>query len=420
MLNRRQFLQQVNGVLLASCLGMMPASYAKKSARVLIIGGGVAGLTVARLLKKIQPDVQITLLEKNKNYTFGVMSNAVLAGINQRQHIQFGYQKLIAEGIDLVFDEAVQVDKDWVETASGKKHPYDLLLMAPGVQARWASMDMTGDIPAYCQWSSGRGVVELSQQVAALKDGGQVIITIPEGMISGPAAPYERACLIAASLKKQGKNKCKVIVAQQQAHTDFSQRFVDIASQLYPNLLEFRDKQKLQQVNFKINEMTFAQGKETADLLHVIPPQQAAAIAQQSGLVDQSGWCDVEADTFLSKKNDKVYILGDAINHPLGLRKTAQCARSQAIICALAMSAKLSGKSFDGELPPILDVEYSLLQADYAISHVHTYPWNATAQRFIESKTTITETLATAEAARRTFAYAQSWFNNLSYELFSS
>jgi len=420
MLNRRQFLQQINGALLASCLGIAPASYAKKSARVLIIGGGVAGLTVARLLKQIQPDVQITLLEKNKNYTFGAMSNAVLAGISQLQHIQFNYQKLTAAGINVIFDEAAQVDKDQVETVSGKKHPYDLLLMAPGVQARWTGMEVIGDIPTYCQWSSGTGIDVLSQQVAALKNGGKVIITIPEGMISGPAAPYERACMIADSLQKNGKNKSKIIVAQQPAHNDFSQRFVDIGSKLYPNLLEFRDKQKLQQVNFKTKQLTFAQGKETADLLQVIPPQQAATIAEQSGLTDNSGWCDVAAHTFLSKKNDKVYILGDAINHPLGLRKTAQCARSQAIICALAMSDKLSGKSFNGELPPILDVEYSLLKTDYAISHVDTYPWDATAQRFIESKTTTTDTLATAEAARRTFAYAQSWFNNLSYELFSS
>ncbi len=420
MLNRRQFLQQINGVLLAACLGIAPVSYAKKSTRVLIIGGGVAGLTAVRLLKQIHPDVQITLLEKNKNYTFGVMSNAVLAGINQPQQIQFDYQKLTAAGINVVFDEAVQVDKDWVETASGKKYPYDLLLMAPGVQAQWENIERVGDIPAYCQWSGGIGVVALSQQLATLKEGGRVIITIPEGMVSGPAAPYERACMIADYLQKNGRKKCKIIVAQQQAHNDFSQRFVDIGSKLYPNFLEFRDKQKLQQVNFNTKQLTFAQGKETADLLQVIPVQQAAAIAQQSGLTDQPGWCEVEVPTFLSKKNDKIYILGDAIHHPLGLRKTAQCARSQAIICALAMSAKLGGKSLTGELPPILDAEYSLLQTDYAISHVHAYPWDAAAQRFVESKTTILETLATAEVARRTFAYAQSWFNNLSYELFSS
>ena len=60
-----------------------PAARAKShgiGARVAVVGGGFGGATLARRLKQLAPDIEVSLIEKNETYTACPLSNLVLSG----------------------------------------------------------------------------------------------------------------------------------------------------------------------------------------------------------------------------------------------------------------------------------------------------------------------------------------------------
>jgi sulfide dehydrogenase [flavocytochrome c] flavoprotein subunit len=106
-------------------------------------------------------------------------------------------------------------------------------------------------------------------------------------------------------------------------------------------------------------------GAQRADVINIIPPQAPAAIAVQTGLASDHGWCPIDPATFESTLVPGVHVIGDAcIADPMP--KAASSAHAQARLCARALAA-----AFGGDLPPPNAVEsvcYSLLAPDRALA----------------------------------------------------
>jgi sulfide dehydrogenase [flavocytochrome c] flavoprotein subunit len=79
-----------------------------------------------------------------------------------------------------------------------------------------------------------------------------------------------------------------------------------------------------------------------ADVVNLIPPQTAGALAHASGLIgDDKRWCPVDHVAYESTKAAGVYIIGDAC---LGdnLQKSASAANAQGKACALNIAAVIA------------------------------------------------------------------------------
>src|SRR3954471_24900997 len=131
--NRRDILKL--GVLVAASRVCAPALAQSAAARVVVIGGGFAGATCARALKRLAPPLAVTLVEANAGYTACPFSNLVIAGLRDLRDQQFGYDKVRAAGIELAAQRATAVDSQsrTVTLADGTKLPYDRLIVAPGI-----------------------------------------------------------------------------------------------------------------------------------------------------------------------------------------------------------------------------------------------------------------------------------------------
>ena len=83
-----------------------------------------------------------------------------------------------------------------------------------------------------------------------------------------------------------------------------------------------------------------------ADVLNVLPPQRAGAIARAAGAVTANDrWCEVDFTTMESIRIPHVHILGDAIQVAAGMPKSGHMANQQAKVCAAAVVALLSGEA---------------------------------------------------------------------------
>jgi NADPH-dependent 2,4-dienoyl-CoA reductase/sulfur reductase-like enzyme len=373
---RRQFL---NSAAAGAMAAAFPAPLIAQGAgpSVVIIGGGFGGASCARALRKADPRIAVTLVEANATYTALPHSNAVIGGLTDLSHQQFGYDKIKSAGIHVMLSPATAVDPQGksVTLADGTELSYERLVVSPGVEFRPGAIQgydaaaRTIMPPAY---NDGAEVALIRHQLEAMADGGVVVISSPVNPARCPPAPYERASMIAHYLKTK-KPKSKVIVLDAKESFTMQKLFEAAWQKLYPGLIEWVGLSQggaLSQVDAKTKTLSTDFDKYTAAVANIIPPQQAGRVAVLAGVADRTGWCPVDPVTFESKLQKNIHVIGDAAIAG-AMPRSASAANSQGAICAAAIAALLAGKT--PPAPTLTSSCYSLIAPDYAISQKGTY-----------------------------------------------
>ena len=122
-----------------------------------MIGGGFGGASCARALRRIDPKLQVTLIEPNRTFTACPFSNEVIAGLREIEAQQFGYDRIAAEGVTVVAQAAVKIDPQarTVGLADGTSLAYDRLVLAPGIDLRFDAL------PGYDEAAAAKNAARL-------------------------------------------------------------------------------------------------------------------------------------------------------------------------------------------------------------------------------------------------------------------
>ena len=144
--SRRDFGRMIGaGAGLATLVGAMPFAIAQgtAAARVIVVGGGAGGATVAHYLKKGDAKLDVKLIEPRTVYTTGPFSNLVIAGFRSLASIQHGYADLRKLGVTVIHATATSVDttKKTVTLGDGRVLPYDRLVLSPGIDIAYDSIE---------------------------------------------------------------------------------------------------------------------------------------------------------------------------------------------------------------------------------------------------------------------------------------
>src|SRR5207244_7856493 len=105
---RRNFLKIAAGA--STSMLPLPAIAQGASGQVVVVGGGFAGATCARFLKRIDPRISVTLVEANRTFIACPFSNGVIAGLRELKAQEFGYGKLAGDQVTLTLASASAVD----------------------------------------------------------------------------------------------------------------------------------------------------------------------------------------------------------------------------------------------------------------------------------------------------------------------
>src|SRR5262245_32310181 len=152
-LTRRHFTALAGASLAALSAGSLfaPRAFGQAKPRLIVIGGGPGGGTVARYVNKDAAGaIDVTLIEPQKSFTTCFFSNLYVGGFRDFKSITHGYDKVKAEGVKIVEDMAASIDRDKKEVvlAGGQRVPYDRLVVAPGIDLKWDS------VPGYSEAAS--------------------------------------------------------------------------------------------------------------------------------------------------------------------------------------------------------------------------------------------------------------------------
>jgi len=250
----------------------------------------------------------------------------------------------------------------------------------PGVEMMWTEIT---NLRAASQqgrvlqaWKAGPETTALRRQLEAMPDGGVFAIAIPEAPYRCPPGPYERASVVAAYFKA-AKPRSKVLILD--ANEDVTSKgalFKKVWAESYPGLLEYRPQHQATSVDAATNTLKFEiQDDVRADVLNVLPPMRAGAIAVQTGLANSNArWCNVNWLNFESTAAQHIHVIGDSIQTAALMPKSGHMANSQAKVAAAAIVAALNGWETN-PAPMLTNTCYSFVDTRRVIhiASVHAY-----------------------------------------------
>ena len=423
-ISRRSFSKLLLSGLAGSSvfLSAGPLMASTSKARVVIIGGGFGGATVARYLKKLDPAISVTLVEPKTVFHTCPMSNAVIGGIRKMPDIAHNYNTLRNRfGVEVIHDTATLIDpaKKTVKLKGGRSLQYDRLVVSPGVDFIWDA------IAGYSQkaaesvmphaYEAGSQTLLLRRQLLAMKDGENVIICAPKNPFRCPAAPYERASLIAYYLKKN-KPKSKVIILDGKDVFTKQDLFMLGWDRLYPGKVEWRSSSvggNVERLDPATMTVSTEFGDEKGGVINVIPPQRAGRIAIDTGLADASGWCPVNPANFESLLHPGIHVIGDSALVGT-MPKSGTAANTQAKALAASLVASFGGAAAGSH--DLASLCYSMIAPGYAISVAGAYVQSPEGIKDNPEAIHLTSMEATTDQLAGEAAQADNWYRNISQD----
>jgi sulfide dehydrogenase [flavocytochrome c] flavoprotein chain len=386
MMQRRQVVQGLFGGGALAALGgcATGGGGVPSKAKVVVIGGGFGGATAAKYVRVFSENtVDVVMIEPNASFVSCPVSNLVVGGSRTLAELTSPYDGLrSAHGVTIVRDQATAIDaaKKTVKLAGGAEIRYDKLVLSPGVELMFddvAGLRAAHDEGRVLQaWKAGAETVALRKQLEAMPDGGVFAITIPEAPYRCPPGPYERASVVAGYFKA-AKPKSKVLILDANADvTSKGALFKKAWADLYGPMVEYLPQHKAVSVDARANVVKFEVHDDVkADVLNVLPPMRAGALAVQTGLANANArWCQVNFQTFESTVAKDIHVVGDSIQIAPAMPKSGHMANSHAKVAAAAIVAELSGLEINAR-PMLTNTCYSHVSAAEVIhvASVHEY-----------------------------------------------
>jgi NADPH-dependent 2,4-dienoyl-CoA reductase/sulfur reductase-like enzyme len=290
--------------------------------------------------------------------------------------------------------------------------------VAPGIDFKYEAYDGYGKsaieaIPH--AWQAGPQTQQLKKQLEAMDDGGVFVIAPPPNPFRCPPGPYERISMVAHYLKTN-KPKSKIICVD--AKDKFSKQalFQEGWNEHYGGMIEWLPLKITGGVKaVDVKGMTLKTGGDSfkGDVLNVIPPQKAGAIAMAAGLANESGWCPIDPYTMASTRAPHTYVVGDS-SIAAAMPKSGFSANSQAKACAMAIRHALTGsKAFN---PRYRNTCWSLISPDNAVKVGASY--EATTEKISPTDKFISKTGEEAALRATTAEEAVGWYAGITADIF--
>ena len=369
-MKRRQFIQ--TSAQLGAALGASFIPFAARAAShdVIVVGGGMAGATVAKYLRMWSNNqISVALIEKDAAYVSNIMSNEVITGKRPSvSSLTYTYGTLSSRyGVNRLQGEVTGIDAvnksvTYASAAGSSVLTYGRLVLAPGLD-----FDLMPGMASASQydtmiphaWKAGSQTSLLRTQLTQMPDGTNFVMTIPLSPYRCPPGPYERACVVADWLKINKPNS-KVIVLDANATIQAQAvNFQNAFNGVYGYQVDYRPACTVTnlQIAAGAHMVNYTQNgipqTVSAAVLNPIPLQRAPSLLVNSGLID-GRFAPVNLLTYESTLKSSIHVIGDACIS--GMPKAGHIGNQEGKTCANAIVNLLKGNQYAlAESSPVLN-----------------------------------------------------------------
>lgn len=392
--------------------------------KVLIIGGGTAGITVAAQLLRKDKSLDVGIIEPSDKHYYQPAWTLVGSGSYDLKETERDEKDFIPKKAKWIKEYADKIDPEnnVVTTRSGMHIGYDFLVVGPGIQLNW------GDIPGLKEGVGTNGIcsnyhqdyAEYTYEVIKNFKGGNALFTQPATPIKCGGAPQKIMYMAEDYWRKHDmrenvnvifatpgsvifgvKKFAKVltnIVHDRNIYTKFFHKLVEIRPDTKEAVYEITNAEHgcvtIDEMDKKLN---IKEGKESTrlvipfEMIHTPPPQSAPDFIRNSPLSDGSafGGVDVNKHTLQHTKYPNVFGLGDAANTPNA--KTGAAIRKQAPVLvhnlrAMMRQGNINGaENYHGYSSCPIVTRYGrmlLAEFDYNNEPDPSFPFNTAKERY--------------------------------------
>ena len=363
--DRRRFLAGLGALPLlgAAASAPLPASAAVKTqARIVIAGGGAAGLTAASRLSTLLEGASITIVDARKEHYYQPGFTLVAAGIKPQNYVVSGTGDYVPKGVEWVADKVAEIDPEGrkVVTAGGKSLPYDFLIVATGLELNYGGIQGM-DTARIGQ--NGLGSIYHSPQAASATwqamsgfadKGGVALFGRPAGEMKCAGAPLKYTFITDDHLRRRNNRSKAELIYMAQSKSLFG---VPIVAEKVRMLFQDRGvkvnhEHVLQSIDLDKRVATYKTPTGTAeqgyDFINVVPPMRAPEVVRNSplpwteGPFAADGWVEVDRETLRHKRYPNVFAVGDIAGVPKG--KTAASVKWQVPVAVDHLLGDLRGQ----------------------------------------------------------------------------
>lgn len=408
-IDRRHFfkLMAMAGLLTAASTQKAKAFSSKAKGKIVIIGGGAAGISMAARLKSWLDKPDITLIDPSDRQFYQPGFTLIASGVYQPDDVWRKQEDCIPNDIKWIKDSVAAVDPVWnqVTTKNNGKIAYDFLVLTPGIQINWEKVEGItqatlgqGNAHSIYDFEGAQKTWKAIQEFS--KTGGRGIYTDTYTKHKCGGAPKKICLLTEHYTRKQGTRET------------IDLNFYTASKELYdvpfftPRLLEIYKERNIpinlnvrvkgvdtaaKQVHFeKIetvgDQKVYTPFVEDYDFLHFTPPMSAPDFVREAGLGWTEGklaadaWVMVDKETLVHKTYPNIVSLGDVAGIPTS--KTSAAIRKQVPIADKNLISLMEGKEpaekYDGyaACPIVTDYGHVLLcEFNYKKEAQNSFPF---------------------------------------------
>ncbi|MGZ8556979.1 MAG: NAD(P)/FAD-dependent oxidoreductase [Chitinophagaceae bacterium] len=367
--------------------------------KIIIIGGGNAGLSVASQLLHKDKSLDISIIDPSEKHYYQPAWTLVGAGIFDINKTVRNEKDFIPKGATWI-KQAVEKflpEEDKVVCKNGAIYQYDILIVCPGIQLDWNKIKGFKETLGKNNVSSNYSFDHATYTWELIKNfkGGTAVFTNPVSPIKCGGAPHKIMYLACDYWRRQGiLDKCDV-------HYLSGASVIFGIKEYAATLNEIVKKDNIK-VHFGVNineidgvnKTVYYEEKDATgvvvnkemkfDICHVVPPQSAPDFIKNSPLSDASnpyGYAEVNKNTLQHSRYSNIFSLGDCINAPCS--KTGAAIRKQAPVVVQNVLAVLANRQMKGEYTgysacpiPTQYGKLMLAEFDYTNTPKMTFPIN--------------------------------------------
>ncbi len=323
--------------------------------RVLIVGGGTAGIATAARLARAKID-KVAIIEPSPTHFYQPLWTLVGGGVVQRETTARPESSVIPPGVDWIRDEAREIDPQSrrVVTAANGSVGYDFLVVATGVKLNWDAIPGLREAVAtpYASTNYDYDLAPKTWRLIRNFTGGTALFHMPGTPIKCPGAPQKIMYLAADHFRRRGiSSHAKVVYGSAPPSIYGVKEYAAVLERVIERYgIDARFRHELVEVRPATREAIFRtkdgdQERRVSifyDLLHVAPPQAPPDFVAASPLAGPGGWVEVDKNTLRHLRYPEVFALGDVAGTPNS--KTGAAAWRQALVVADNMAALLRGQ----------------------------------------------------------------------------
>jgi sulfide:quinone oxidoreductase len=371
--------------------------------KIIIVGGGNAGISVAARLLNKKSNLEIAIIEPSENHFYQPAWTLVGGGTFDIKKTIRQEASIIPKGAKWIKDAVVsfQPEKNELTLKSGNNYSYDYLILAPGIQLNWSAVkglpETIGKNNVTSNYSFDYAPYTF-ECIKAMKPGMTALFTSPSTALKCGGAPQKITYLAGDYFRKHDlKGKVKVdfstagkVIFGIKKYAVELQKVVDklgIEMNYRHDLIAVDGDKKT--ATFKVTDENGISTEITKhfDMLHVTPPQSAPDFIAQSPLANEKGWIDVDKYSLQHVRYKNIFGIGDATSTPNG--KTGAAVRKQAPVLVQNLFALMAGKElaakYNGYSSCPIVVGYGkliLAEFDYDNNPTETFPFDQSKPRW--------------------------------------